>query len=146
MGSDLVRMDPPIDIKEGVHDQVSLRVLPGREQRIDSTNQPHGESQDDAQLSNGSGDDASTEIGSPASLLNARSTDQPSAGWSSADGTADDPAMDLEEKPRFPPQVPSGNPADFEIVQDPPDEGSSAKTKKPSSTNTTATRVLRPRR
>ncbi|KAE9261458.1 hypothetical protein PR003_g33924, partial [Phytophthora rubi] len=88
----------------------------------------HRESQDDAQVSNGSGDET------PTASLNARSTDRLSPGRSSADGIEDDLAKDLEEKPRFPPKVPSGTPADPDASQDPPDEGSFARAKELSST------------
>ncbi|KAE9268451.1 hypothetical protein PF008_g31118 [Phytophthora fragariae] len=96
----------------------------------------HRESQDDAQMSNGSGDETPTETGSPKASLNKRSTDRPSPGRSSADGTEEDLATDLEEKPRFPPKVPSGTPADPDASQDPPDEGSFARAKELSSTTT----------
>ncbi|KAE8969963.1 hypothetical protein PR001_g27056 [Phytophthora rubi] len=90
----------------------------------------HRESQDDAQMSNGSGDETPTETGSPTASLNKRSTDRPSPGRSSADGTEEDLAMDLEEKPRFPPKVPSGTPADPDASQDPPEEDSLVKTRR----------------
>jgi hypothetical protein len=45
------------------------------------------------------------ETGSPTASLNARSTDRPSPGTSSADIIADGLATDQEEKPRFPPQA-----------------------------------------
>ncbi|KAE9275578.1 hypothetical protein PF001_g26516 [Phytophthora fragariae] len=98
----------------------------------------HRESQDDAQMSNGSRDETPTETGSPTASLNARSTDRLSPGRSSADGIEDDLATDLEEKPRFPPKVPSGTPADPDASQDPPDEGSFARAKELSSTTTPA--------
>ncbi|KAE8901617.1 hypothetical protein PF005_g25030 [Phytophthora fragariae] len=99
----------------------------------------HRESQDDAQMSNGSGDETPTETGSPTASLSMRSTDRPSPGRSSADGTDEDLATDLEEKPRFPPKVPSGTPADPDASQDPTDEGLFARAKELSSTTTPAT-------
>jgi hypothetical protein len=98
----------------------------------------HRESQDDAQVSHGSGDETPTEMGSPTASLNARSTDRPSPGRSSADGIEDGLATDQEEKPRFPPQVPSGTPAGPDASQDLPDEGSFAQANDPSSTTTHA--------
>ncbi|KAE8991307.1 hypothetical protein PR002_g20894 [Phytophthora rubi] len=98
----------------------------------------HRESQDDAQMSNGSGDETPTETGSPTASLNMRSTDRPSPGRSSADGTEEDLATDLEEKPRFPPKVPSGTPADPDASQDPPEEDPLVKTRRSSSTTTLA--------
>ncbi|KAE9084753.1 hypothetical protein PF005_g25913 [Phytophthora fragariae] len=98
----------------------------------------HREFQDDAQMSNGSGDEMPTETGSPTASLNKRSTDRPSPGRSSADGTEEDLAMDLEENPRSPPKVPSGTPANPDANQDPPEEDSLVKTRRSSSTATLA--------
>ncbi|KAE8975280.1 hypothetical protein PF011_g24548 [Phytophthora fragariae] len=98
----------------------------------------HRESQDDAQMSNGSGDETPTETGSPTASLNKRSTDRPSPGRSSADETEEDLATDLEEKPSFPPKVPSGTPADPDASQDPPEEDPLVKTRRPSSITTLA--------
>ncbi|KAE9282870.1 hypothetical protein PR003_g27290, partial [Phytophthora rubi] len=50
----------------------------------------------------------------------------------------EDLATDLEEKPRFPPKVPSGTPADPDASQDPPEEDPLVKTNRPSSTTTLA--------
>jgi hypothetical protein len=98
----------------------------------------HRESQDDAQVSHGSGDEAPTVAGSPTASLNARSTDRPSPGRSSADGIEDGLATDQEDKPRSPPQVPSGTPAGLDASQDLPDEGPYARANEPSSTTTRA--------
>ncbi|KAE8908537.1 hypothetical protein PF005_g10715 [Phytophthora fragariae] len=94
----------------------------------------HRESQNDAQMSNGSGDETPTETGSPTVSLNMRSTDRPSPGRSSAHGTEADLATDLEEKPCFPPKAPSGTPADPDASQDPPEEDPLVKTRRSSST------------
>ncbi|KAE9277777.1 hypothetical protein PF008_g28774 [Phytophthora fragariae] len=98
----------------------------------------HRESQDDEQMSNGSGDETPAEVGSPTASLNAGSTDRLNPGRSSADRIEDDLTTDLEEKPRFPPKVPLGTPADPDASQDPPDEGSFARAKELSSTTTPA--------
>jgi hypothetical protein len=98
----------------------------------------HRESQDDAQVSHGPGDEAPTVAGSPTASLNARSTDRPSPGRSSADGIEDGLATYQEDKPRSPPRVPSGAPAGLDASQDLPDEGPYAKANEPSSTTTRA--------
>ncbi|GMF44973.1 unnamed protein product [Phytophthora fragariaefolia] len=67
--------------------------------------------------------EASTNIGSPTAPLNQdRSAERQSFGRSSTDGTEEGPLMDLEDKPRPPPQVPSGTPAGLDENLDPPDE------------------------
>ncbi|KAE8976223.1 hypothetical protein PR002_g25372 [Phytophthora rubi] len=81
----------------------------------------HRESlQEDAKEEFGQGNDAPTEIGSP--LKQDRSAERRSFGRGSTDGTEEGPATDLEEKPRPPPQVPSGTPAGLDTYLDPPDE------------------------
>ncbi|GMF18019.1 unnamed protein product [Phytophthora fragariaefolia] len=71
----------------------------------------------------GQGNEATTNIGSPTTPLNQdRSAERQSFGRSSTDGTEEGPVMDLEDKPRPPPQVPSGTPADLDEKLDPPDE------------------------
>ncbi|GMF25323.1 unnamed protein product [Phytophthora fragariaefolia] len=71
----------------------------------------------------GQGNEASTNIGSPTTPLKQdRSTERQSFGRSSTDGTVEGPVMDLEDKPRPPPQVPSGTPAGLDENLDPPDE------------------------
>ncbi|GMF56493.1 unnamed protein product [Phytophthora fragariaefolia] len=71
----------------------------------------------------GQGNEASTNIGSPTTPLNQdRSAERQSFGRSSTDGTEEGPVMDLEDKPRPPPQVPSGTPAGRDENLDPPDE------------------------
>ncbi|GMG16283.1 unnamed protein product [Phytophthora fragariaefolia] len=84
----------------------------------------HRESpQQDAQSEFGQGKEASTDIGSPTMPLNQdRSAERQSFGRSSTDGTEEGPVMDLEDKPRPPPQVPSGTPAGLEENLDPPNE------------------------
>ncbi|KAE9329877.1 hypothetical protein PR003_g15456, partial [Phytophthora rubi] len=73
--------------------------------------------------------EASTEGESPSTPLNeAGFADRQSAGRSSDDvKKEEDSAMDLEEKPRLPPQTPSGVPADRDELFEPPDEGLSVK-------------------
>ncbi|GMF44493.1 unnamed protein product [Phytophthora fragariaefolia] len=51
-----------------------------------------------------------------------RSAERQSFGRSSTDGTEEGPGMDLEDKPRPPPQVPSGTPGDLDENLDPSDE------------------------
>ncbi|KAE9298268.1 hypothetical protein PF008_g23539 [Phytophthora fragariae] len=84
----------------------------------------HRESlQEDAQEEFGQGNDVSTEIGSPLTPLKQdRSAERRSFGRGSTDGTEEGPATDLEEKPRPPPQVPSGTPVGLDTHLDPPDE------------------------
>ncbi|GMF49759.1 unnamed protein product [Phytophthora fragariaefolia] len=84
----------------------------------------HRESpQEDTQSEFGQGNEASTNIGSPTPPLNQdRSAERQSFGRSSTDGTEEGPVMDLEDKPRPPPQVPSGTPAGLDENLDPPDE------------------------
>ncbi|GMF49078.1 unnamed protein product [Phytophthora fragariaefolia] len=84
----------------------------------------HRESpQEDTQSEFGQGNEASTNIGSPTTPLNQdRSAERQSFGRSSTDGTEEGPVMDIEDKPRPPPQVPSGTPAGL-------DEKSTAKKK-----------------
>ncbi|KAE8954242.1 hypothetical protein PR001_g32575 [Phytophthora rubi] len=73
--------------------------------------------------------EASTEGESPSTPLNeAGFADRQSTGRSSDDvKKEEDSAMDLEEKPRLPPQTPSGVPADRDEHREPPDEGLSVK-------------------
>ncbi|GMG18505.1 unnamed protein product [Phytophthora fragariaefolia] len=73
--------------------------------------------------------EAATEGESPSTPLNeAGFADRQSAGRSSDDvKKEEDSAMDLEEKPRLPPQTPSGVPADRDEHREPPDEGLSVK-------------------
>ncbi|GMF62218.1 unnamed protein product [Phytophthora fragariaefolia] len=73
--------------------------------------------------------EASTKGESPSTPLNeAGFADRQSAGRSSDDvKKEEDSAMDLEEKPRLPPQTPSGVPADRDEHREPPDEGLSVK-------------------
>ncbi|GMF36288.1 unnamed protein product [Phytophthora fragariaefolia] len=79
--------------------------------------------QGDTQSEFGQGKEASTDIGSTTTPLNQdRSAKRQSFGRSSTDGTEEGPVMDLEDKPRPPPQVPSGTPAGLEENLDPPDE------------------------
>ncbi|KAE9264423.1 hypothetical protein PR003_g32808, partial [Phytophthora rubi] len=68
--------------------------------------------------------EASTEGESPSTPLNeAGFADRQSTGRSSDDvKKEEDSAMDLEEKPRLPPQTPSGVPADRDEHREPPDE------------------------
>ncbi|GMF43571.1 unnamed protein product [Phytophthora fragariaefolia] len=84
----------------------------------------HRESpQEDMQSEFGQGNEASTNIGSPTTTLNQhRSAERQSFGRSSTDGTEEGPVMDLEDKPRPPPQVPSGTPAGLDENLNPPDE------------------------
>ncbi|KAI9985283.1 hypothetical protein PInf_004609 [Phytophthora infestans] len=80
----------------------------------------HRESQEDAQVKIDPGEEASSEVGSTKTLLNeTRSADRWSFGRNSVDGREVDPDPDLEEKPLYPPQVPSGTPADLDASQDP---------------------------
>ncbi|KAE9015178.1 hypothetical protein PR001_g14963, partial [Phytophthora rubi] len=69
--------------------------------------------------------EASTEGESPSTPPNeAGFADRQSAGRSSDDvKKEEDSAMDLEEKPRLPPQTPSGVPADRDEHREPPDKG-----------------------
>ncbi|GMF46701.1 unnamed protein product [Phytophthora fragariaefolia] len=79
--------------------------------------------QKDTQSEFGQGNEASTNIGSPTTPLKQdRSAERQSFGRSSTDGTEETPVMDLEDKPRPPPQVPSGTPAGLDENLDPPDE------------------------
>ncbi|GMF61013.1 unnamed protein product [Phytophthora fragariaefolia] len=67
--------------------------------------------------------EASTDNGSPTTLLNQdQSAERQSFGRSSTDGTEEGPVIDLEDKPRPPPQAPSGTPAGLDENLDPPDE------------------------
>ncbi|GMF31661.1 unnamed protein product [Phytophthora fragariaefolia] len=63
------------------------------------------------------------DTGSSTSPLNQdRSAERQSSGRSSTNGTEEGPVVDLEDKPRPPPQVPSGTPAGLDENLDPPDE------------------------
>ncbi|GMF19286.1 unnamed protein product [Phytophthora fragariaefolia] len=71
----------------------------------------------------GQGNEVSTNIGSPTTPINQdRSAERQRFGRSSTDGTEEGPVMDLEDKTRPPPQVPSGTPAGLDENLDPPDE------------------------
>ncbi|KAL4115144.1 hypothetical protein PRIC2_014038 [Phytophthora ramorum] len=98
--------------------------------------------EEDVQVKKEPGDQASSEIGSTTTLLNeARSADRQSPGRSSADRQEEgDPDPDLEEKPRFPPQVPSGTPADLDSHRDLPNDEVKAKPEPYSFTNPPAPR------
>ncbi|KAL4157710.1 hypothetical protein PRNP1_003495 [Phytophthora ramorum] len=98
----------------------------------------HREStEEDVKIKTEPGNESSTEDGSPPTALKAPgSSDRESAGRSSDDVMEEGSAMDLEEKPHPPPQVPSGTPADHDANRDPPDEGSTVKTEGPSSKTT----------
>uniref|UniRef100_H3H6Y7 Uncharacterized protein n=1 Tax=Phytophthora ramorum TaxID=164328 RepID=H3H6Y7_PHYRM len=98
----------------------------------------HREStEEDVKIKMEPGNESSTEEESPPTALKApRSTDRESAGRSSDDVKEEGSAMDLEEKPQTPPQVPSGTPADRDWHRDPPDEGTTVKTEGPSSKTT----------
>jgi hypothetical protein len=100
----------------------------------------HRESTEDVKIKAESGLKTSAEDGSPqTSLKEEGSTDRQSFGRSSDDVKKEEgSAMDLEEKPHPPPQVPSGTPADRDANRDPPDEGPLGKTKGPSSKTTPA--------
>ncbi|GMG17906.1 unnamed protein product [Phytophthora fragariaefolia] len=59
----------------------------------------------------------------PGSLGDSRfHRESPQEDTSSTDGTEEGPVVDLEDKPRPPPQVPSGTPAGLDFHPDPPDE------------------------
>uniref|UniRef100_H3H491 Retrotransposon gag domain-containing protein n=1 Tax=Phytophthora ramorum TaxID=164328 RepID=H3H491_PHYRM len=99
----------------------------------------HREStEEDVKIKTEPGNESSTEDGSPPTALKAPgSSDRESAGRSSDDVMEEGSAMDLEEKPHPPPpQVPSGTPADRDANRDPPDEGPTVKTERPSSKTT----------
>uniref|UniRef100_H3H504 CCHC-type domain-containing protein n=1 Tax=Phytophthora ramorum TaxID=164328 RepID=H3H504_PHYRM len=98
----------------------------------------HREStEEDVKIKTEPGNESSTEDESPPTALKAPgSSDRESAGRSSDDVMEEGSAMDLEEKPHPPPQVPSGTPADHDANRDPPDEGSTVKTEGPSSKTT----------
>ncbi|EGZ18354.1 hypothetical protein PHYSODRAFT_261333 [Phytophthora sojae] len=88
----------------------------------------HRESQDDAHVSNESGNEAPTELGSPAASLKNGSSNQQSARRISTGGSeADRDDPDLEEKPLPPPQVLPRTPAGRAAKHDPPDEHPAAK-------------------
>ncbi|GMG17641.1 unnamed protein product [Phytophthora fragariaefolia] len=79
--------------------------------------------QEDTQSEFGHGNEASTNIGSPTTPLNQdRSAERQSFKRSATDGTEGGPVMDLEDKPRPPPQVPLGTPAGLDENLDPLDE------------------------
>ncbi|KAG4225797.1 hypothetical protein PC116_g25781 [Phytophthora cactorum] len=80
----------------------------------------HRESHEDVQVKIDPGEEASSEVGSTMTQLKeVRSADRRSAGRNSVDGREADPNPDLEEKPLYPPQVPSGTPADLDASRDP---------------------------
>uniref|UniRef100_H3HA76 CCHC-type domain-containing protein n=1 Tax=Phytophthora ramorum TaxID=164328 RepID=H3HA76_PHYRM len=92
----------------------------------------HRESnQEDVKIKIKPGNESSTEDGSPSTMLIAQgSSSQQSTGRDSDDTKKEaGSAMDLEEKPYPPPQVPSGTPADRDANRDPPDEDPMAKAK-----------------
>ncbi|OWZ11766.1 hypothetical protein PHMEG_00015170 [Phytophthora megakarya] len=83
------------------------------------------------------GIEASAEGVSPQTLLSeAGYTQSQSAGRSSDNTKEEGPDMDLEEKPRPPPQAPSGAPADGDASRDPPVEARTAQAERTSATNT----------
>jgi hypothetical protein len=98
----------------------------------------HRESTEDVKIKAEPGLKTSAEDGSPqTSLKEEGSTDRQSFGRNSDDVKKEEgSAMDLEEKPYPPPQVPSGTPADRDANRDPPDESPLGKTKGPSSKTT----------
>ncbi|KAJ8515041.1 hypothetical protein ON010_g18607 [Phytophthora cinnamomi] len=69
----------------------------------------HRESAEDAQVKKEPGEEALSEVGSTKTLLNeTRSADRQSAGRTYVGGIEGDMETDLEVKPQYPPQVPSG--------------------------------------
>ncbi|EGZ07830.1 hypothetical protein PHYSODRAFT_371020, partial [Phytophthora sojae] len=81
----------------------------------------HRESVEDAQVKKKPGEEASSDIGSPKTLLNkTRSADRQSGRRTSVDGIEGDLETDLEAKPQHPPQVPSGTPVDLGANRDSP--------------------------
>ena len=91
----------------------------------------HRESQEDAQVKIEPGEEASSEVGSTKTLLNeTRSADRWSFWGNSVDGREVDPDPVLEEKPLYPPQVPSGTPADLDASQDSLTKQGKVKTKR----------------
>uniref|UniRef100_H3H6F8 Retrotransposon gag domain-containing protein n=1 Tax=Phytophthora ramorum TaxID=164328 RepID=H3H6F8_PHYRM len=92
----------------------------------------HREStEEDVKIKMESGNESSTEEGSPPTALKAPgSSDRESAGRSSDDVKEEGSAMDLEDKPQTPLQVPSGTPAERDANRDPPDEVPHATSKK----------------
>ncbi|GMG14512.1 unnamed protein product [Phytophthora fragariaefolia] len=105
----------------------------------------HRESpQEDTHSEFGQGYEASSDIGSPTTLLNPdRSAERQSSGRSSTDGTEESPVMDLEDKPRPPPQVPSGTPAGLDenlapLDESPPAQAGTNTSTQPRSARSTA--------
>ncbi|ETP28108.1 hypothetical protein F442_22608, partial [Phytophthora nicotianae P10297] len=81
-----------------------------------------------------SGMEASSEAGSPTTLLNEEgSAELKSAGRSSADRNEEE--VLLEEKPQLPPYASSGGTADHDVNRDPPSEGPKVKTEGTPPTN-----------
>ncbi|KAE9027647.1 hypothetical protein PR001_g11925, partial [Phytophthora rubi] len=78
------------------------------------------ESAEDVQVKKEPGEEVSSEHGSTKTLLNeTRSADRQIAGRNFVDGIEGDLETDLEEKPQYLPQVPSGTPAGLGASQDP---------------------------
>ncbi|POM65921.1 LOW QUALITY PROTEIN: Hypothetical protein PHPALM_18295 [Phytophthora palmivora] len=93
--------------------------------------------EDDTKIKLEPGIEALAEGVSPQTLLSeAGYTHRQSAGRSSVDDKEGGPAMDLEEKPRPPPQAPAGAPAERNSRYVSPDEGPLARADRPSSTTT----------
>ncbi|GMF33489.1 unnamed protein product [Phytophthora fragariaefolia] len=98
----------------------------------------HREStEEDVKIKTGPANELSTEEGSPPTTWKTPgSSDRQSAGRSSDDENEEGSAMALEEKPRPPPQVPSGTPADRDANRGPPDGDPTVATEGPSSNKT----------
>ncbi|GMF46594.1 unnamed protein product [Phytophthora fragariaefolia] len=79
--------------------------------------------EEDVKMKTETGNELSTEVGSPTTTWKTPgSSDRQSAGRSSDDENEEGSAMDLEEKPRPPHQVPAGTPADRDANRNPLDE------------------------
>ncbi|GMF51339.1 unnamed protein product [Phytophthora fragariaefolia] len=103
----------------------------------DSQGFHHESTEDDAKIKTEPGTELSTEEGSPPTTWKTPGfSDRQSAGRSSDNENEEGSAMDLEEKPRPPTQVPSGTPADRDSHRDPPDEDPSVCTVGSSSNQT----------
>ncbi|KAE9278711.1 hypothetical protein PF008_g28549 [Phytophthora fragariae] len=80
----------------------------------------HRESAEDVQVKKEPGEEASSERGSTKTLLNeTRSADRHISGRNSVDGIEGDLETDLEDKPQYLPQVPSGTPAGLDASRNP---------------------------